>query len=716
VQWELRFHNAGMSGKVASAKIMDLEVLSGTVDIPDMLGESHLLLDLNTKGSLKGHLNYLQAAPIGKQLRDFMQIAQFKGNSALNIKIDVPLDKPVFIKKGVSVLGKLSLNNNSFSLPDYHQSFSDLVGAVSFDQIGVTAENIIGRYRGQAIQLNASTDKQHKKINIALTQQNTVTAFLPDTLQFLSPYFRGKTDVNVYIDLPSFNTNENKQNTNLAITADSNLQGISIDLPPPLAKAATMTQPFKLNLLIPFASAKAWKLQANLNQWLGVQALIPRQAAKRAAISVGLNEQVHLPNEGLLIKGQLAEVNILNLLGFKFAREANSQTDFNLPVWIEIGIQHLQLANKDLGSAQLTASSDSSFNANLVNTYLNAAVNWSWQAVGLGSITLDLQQINFNDLLAYKLPKTNARQTIDLTAIPAIQVYCYDCQYTDLKFKQFILETAKQNTQLNLKKLVALTQNWQFTSEQGSWQMGKQPLTRLVGDLNIKELANVMDQARQAPIQAALQAKLDLQWLAHPWEFALNKVTGNAQLKLGQGKLTADSLNKVRWLGLLDWSRLPKAFRTGFADYRTKGLRFDEIQADLNIQQGKVNTQNLYIKTAALLVSLQGELDLVKQIVNAKLAILPDWRLALPLLGGALGGVGGGSLGLAASQVDKPNLQAKLQSPVRLNLQVSGALSNPTIRLFAADRHDSILDICTDLDTQLYAPQCMRSAAIAPTN
>ena len=123
VKGELRFHNAGMSGKVTSAKIMELDVTSGTVDIPDMLGESHLLLDLNTKGSLKGHLDYLQAAPIGKHLRDFMQIAQFKGNSALTIKIDVPLDKPVFVKKGVSVLGQLTLNKDAFSLHEYNQSF-----------------------------------------------------------------------------------------------------------------------------------------------------------------------------------------------------------------------------------------------------------------------------------------------------------------------------------------------------------------------------------------------------------------------------------------------------------------------------------------------------------------------------------------------------------------------------------------------------------------
>lgn len=706
VKGELRFHNAGMSGKVTSAKIMELDVTSGTVDIPDMLGESHLLLDLNTKGSLKGHLDYLQAAPIGKHLRDFMQIAQFKGNSALTIKIDVPLDKPVFVKKGVSVLGQLTLNKDAFSLPEYNQSFSDLTGLVKFDQIGVTAENITGRYRGQAIQLNAQTDKARKKIQIALTQQNTVTAYLPEALQFLAPCFIGQTGVKVYINLPSFNTNESKQNANLEIHAVSDLQGVAIDLPAPLAKTAKTSQLFNLDLQIPFAANKAWQLQANLNQWLAVQALIPRQSTQRAAISVGLNEAVALPNEGLLIKGQLAELNILNLLGFKFAPENKQSTTFDLPVWIDVAIQHLQLANQDLGQAQLTVSSDKTLQASLINHSIKASISGAWQAMGAGLLKLDLQGINFNKLLAQaKIPNDKFDRSVDLAQIPALQIYCSDCQYTDLKFKQLILETTKQAKQLNLKRLMALTDSWQFSSQQGSWQVGKQTFTRLSGDLRVNELASIMD--KPAPIQGALKAHINLQWLANPWEFALDKLAGDAHITVANGKLTASSLNKVRWLGLLDWSHLPSQLKTGFADYKTQGLRFDEIQADLTLQQGKVNTQNLYIKTAALLVSLQGELDLVKQMLDAKLAILPDWRLALPLLGGALGGVGGGGVGLAASQIAKPNLQAKLHSPVRLNLQVSGALSSPVVRLFPLNSQTTTSDFCSDLDSQLYAPQCM---------
>jgi hypothetical protein len=77
------------------------------------------------------------------------------------------------------------------------------------------------------------------------------------------------------------------------------------------------------------------------------------------------------------------------------------------------------------------------------------------------------------------------------------------------------------------------------------------------------------------------------------------------------------------------------------------------------------------------------------------------------LLGGAVGGVGGGGLGLAASQLAKPNLQAKLHSPVRLNLQLSGALSKPTLRLFPLNSQTANSDFCSDLDAQLYAPQCM---------
>ena len=63
---------------------------------------THLLLDLKTQGDLQAHMNYLQDAPIGRNLRDFMQVAKFSGTSDLHLKLDVPLTKAVLDKQGVA--------------------------------------------------------------------------------------------------------------------------------------------------------------------------------------------------------------------------------------------------------------------------------------------------------------------------------------------------------------------------------------------------------------------------------------------------------------------------------------------------------------------------------------------------------------------------------------------------------------------------------------
>ena len=46
----------------------------------------------------------LQDAPIGHSLRDFMQVAQFSGDSDLHLKLDVPLSPPVLDKQGVAAV------------------------------------------------------------------------------------------------------------------------------------------------------------------------------------------------------------------------------------------------------------------------------------------------------------------------------------------------------------------------------------------------------------------------------------------------------------------------------------------------------------------------------------------------------------------------------------------------------------------------------------
>ncbi|MFN3786368.1 MAG: YhdP family protein, partial [Thiothrix sp.] len=227
VSGELRFHNASMTAKVHRAKIKELAVQGGTVEIPDMHHNAQLYLDLNTQGELKAHMDYLQATPIGRNLQDFMRVAEFSGRSALRLRLNVPLEQAVLDKQGVAVDGTVTLENNRFALPEYHQMFDKLTGQVQFDQHGVTVQQARGEYRTQPFTLKAHTDKAQHRILLELQQRNNPMLFLPQSFALLKPYVQGQAAVTTRLTLPAFDATPN-QRTRLLVQAESDLRGVRI--------------------------------------------------------------------------------------------------------------------------------------------------------------------------------------------------------------------------------------------------------------------------------------------------------------------------------------------------------------------------------------------------------------------------------------------------------------------------------------------------------
>lgn len=685
VKGELRFHNAGMTAKVKNARIMDLAVTGGTVDIPDMLGETHLLLDLQTQGDLYGHMDYLQHAPIGRSLHDFMQVAKFSGNSDLHLKLDVPLDGWLFKKKGVDVDGLVTLHNNAFAIPGYDQSFSKLKGKVHFDQYGVSAENVTGEYRKQPVNIGAITERKKNRIMVKLQQHNSLAAFLPEAVQWLSGFLEGQAEVNTLLELPAFNFQPGKSLPNLKIHAESDLQGVGIHLPAPLGKTAKDARKVLVNLDIPFDSATDWQTRIQMGKQLEVNARLPGKNKGRASIGIGVGKPAPaLAKSGITLDGYIPDIDLFALQGTLSGSASGKGKNplEGMPVQASLITDALRLGKLSLGKASLEVQGQDNLQANLQAERIQAKMQIPVGNMRAGRADIDMRDVDLA-ALGDSLPGSGKGDGYSPLDFPAFHVGCDHCRYGDFVMQSAQLDMDKMPQGLQLKTLEVRHPDLTLISHQGGWHVtdNNASQTRIKANIHIPEPGKLLTEKDKPSVlhQADMRASVDMTWPGAPFAFSLAQLTGDASISLGKGSFTEVDPGLGRLLGLLDVKHLANRLRMDFRDMTSKGLMFDGINGHIRIGQGKLDTQDMVIRSPAMVAGVRGSSDLLHKTHDQYVTVIPNLRSTLPVLGAAVGGLGGGAAMLLFNSLTEKDAAEKLKGAGGFRYHITGGWDNPVV-------------------------------------
>ncbi|SEA34014.1 TIGR02099 family protein [Thiothrix caldifontis] len=687
VKGELHFHNADMNATVYSARIMELGVTGGTVAIPNMhTHDNHLLLDLQTQGNLQAHMNYLQEAAIGRQLRDFMQVARFSGDSALRLKLDVPLKKTTLDQQGVVVDGVVSLLGNSFSIPEYQQTFTQLKGNVHFDQHGVNATGATGQYRQQPLKLAASTDNAKGIIRVDLQQQQQPGVFLPESLASLRQYLHGFALVDTHLELPAFNVKAGKALNRLKVSARSQLQGVGINLPSPFGKAASDSRELAVDVELPFDSAQPWQAAVALGKQLGINARLPHKGEQLPAIGIRFDDKpVNLPTSGIQLGGALAEFDLLAWQGLGLitgAGTASAATPLELQADLSVG--RLLLGKQSLGKADVRVSGSDILKAHIRADKLQANVHLPFNALASGRVNIDLQGVDL-DQLGEHLPgnKSTAGTGLSPADFPSMRFTCTDCRKGDFPLQHLILNLNKSRDELLIEMLNIRHPLMALSASNGRWYKDADGTARteLTATATIAEPGKLLaEPGKEAALQGgSLHANARLQWQGAPFSFALANLTGEIDATFGKGSLADVDPGLGRLLGLLNTQRLPNRLALDFRDMTAKGVAFDAINGSFQLENGILKTHDTLIEAAALVAGIEGSLDLNRKTLHHTVTVIPNLRSALPVVGAAVGGLGGGAAMLLFNSLTEKSAEHQLQTAGGLRYQVTGSWKKPEV-------------------------------------
>jgi uncharacterized protein YhdP len=245
---------------------------------------------------------------------------------------------------------------------------------------------------------------------------------------------------------------------------------------------------------------------------------------------------------------------------------------------------------KQLQSTEMTGSPEPvSLATNFMNlpTLFLESQRTYWQDCELGKLTIETEvrasSIGFKTI-TLQAPTHNLKLTGDWFNAPILQ--------TDLRGKLTLLKAGQLFSHLGITKDISET----------------------TGDIDI-----------------------NLDWQGSPQQFSLEKMHGQAELNLKNGRILSIEPGFGRILGMLALEQWLKRLSLDFSDLYQEGLMFNTISGHFDFLQGKASTQNLIVDAIPAKILLKGDTDFVAENVNYLVNVTPKSADAVPIAGTIIG-------------------------------------------------------------------------------
>lgn len=670
VDGRLRFFGNSMQAQVDRGRIAGASIQQAQVWI-DQMGKTPLVFTGEARGSGDQLLGFLRDSPLGSSIRDHLIGMQLSGSHGVTVRAAVPLGP----KGQPEVQGEVQLERGTYSVPRWGLQLDALQGGVRFSERGLAADRVTGRYRGLPVMLSAQTRGRgaDERIEI-LAQLHAAPEQLLDG--DVSPWVHGRTDWEVQLLLPGFQTPRMTGAPPLELRVASRLDGVAVELPAPLGKPAGKAR--WLRLSVPFDENGPGPVQlAYGDEVRALLGLAPDgMAVARAGVVLGSGEPV-LPREGVVVRGVLES---LDLDGWQPPSGGAAAAGGGLS---------LTLADVQVGQLRVIGQT-------FTDTAVRVQPDSGGWVIGLqgpdiaGGILLPggpLKTVTARlDHLRLQAPPLNGAPSKPDTApgadsgkLPALDIVAAELYLRGqaLGRLELLTRAADGETTIELARLSGPLLDLEAT---GGWtqKTGRSQLVMQLHGNDAGRLLNALGYA-DAMRGGKVAGSMDVSWEGRILEFSLPALTGRLDLTLTDGQILAVEPGAGRLFGLLSIAELPRRLSLNFSDLFGKGFAYDRIVANLELADGDAYTRRFYMEGTAARVELDGRIGLAARDYDQRVTVIPKVSNTLP----AIGAVAAGPVGIVAGLVTQKLLEKEINKLTRYRYRVAGSWDAPHIEPMA---------------------------------
>ena len=115
-----------------------------------------------------------------------------------------------------------------------------------------------------------------------------------------------------------------------------------------------------------------------------------------------------------------------------------------------------------------------------------------------------------------------------------------------------------------------------------------------------------------------------ISWQGSPFSPDYNSMSGQFNVNMERGQFLQSDPGVARLLGVLSLQSLPRRLKLDFSDLFSEGFLFDFVRGDVNIQQGIASTNNIQMKGVSAAVLMEGKADIKNETQDLKVVIVPE--------------------------------------------------------------------------------------------
>lgn len=596
------------------------------------------VLSIKARGTLNGQsLNrLLTQTPIDRLMQGQARGWQLSGALAADLQLAIPLDHAQDSR--VEVDGQL--DDFRLTMPAYRLDIEQITGSLRFStESGLSSDALEGRLFGQPISTSIHTS--------AAPQQSQQTAIVWQgraPMDALSPWLDRETSAllkGTAAYLGDLRINPQQQTLSLSIQSD--LEGVAIDLPPPVGKPLQKPQPLTMayeqareNRKLSLDLAGLGKARFQLGTatlidqgvvWLGPETdtgQLPEPQPGHITVTGDIPELDITPWYQRFSQpmASIGENSLLNLL--QVEELTIDKLRYGERVWekLRLGFQvepdYLKL---NLDSAPLAGSLW--LPRNRPEPYRLALSRLLLPAPGQGK-------------------RLALATDISPLAIPAMDIAIESFRIGEKLTGQLVVQLRRQVNGLRVETIdgevagMALSGSADWIENEGRQQ------TYFQGQLKGKQLGQLLtDMGRPSLVQAKdTWVEAALNWPGSPLDVSFAALSGRTALKLKNGrlnKLEAGS-GALKLFGIFNTDSLNRRLKLDFSDLYESGVSFDSLNGALRFNRGMITfDEPLQVKGASSHFKVDGQFDGINDNMDVSLVVTLPVTANLPVFSVLLG-------------------------------------------------------------------------------
>lgn len=649
-----------ISGRDVSAGLMGSTLHAGTVDIPSRQDDEapRLIVSGQLNGSAQSIGALLQDTPLAAQmpaeLNEWQITAgEYQGHILLHWPLAAEQD-------GALVLARGQIAGAAADSEARRLTLTDLTSEFSFDlNQGMTLPAFSARLLDQPVTGSVTTSAGVTRVNWqGSTNMKTVRNWLQ--LDWLKPA-SGAFNYVGELALPW------RRAGDVSLRAESALEQLVVNLPAPLDKAAGKAAPLRIELT---ASEAGTDLAVRYQKWLAARVLLDDGELQAGRIRLGGGAALRPDRDGLTVEGTLPS---LVLADWADVLGSGSGGGGDWPT-VNLDIGRLDLFGFPVTDVQVSGQpQDGGWRVaveapTLVGTL---EVPDGYRQRG------DTPMVLVADRAVLVSGPSTSSDDLSPLSVPVMDVKIDSMvlDEQDMGRWQFALRPVSNG--IALEELDAL---WRSTAIRGRllWTTDdKQSRSQFIGSLDSKNLARSLRQWELEPFIESDDARavLDVHWSGLPTDMSYLTLQGQASVAIGPGRFpkTDSKTSALRVLGVFNLATVSRRLRLDFTDLYKKGLSFEEISGDFNIDRSLVATSNLQIKSPSAELRLRGETDIEAETLDHYMEV------TLPVSSNLYVGCLAGPAACAGIFVVERLWGDRLEKMTSLGYRVTGSWDEPKV-------------------------------------